>query len=163
MKRALTALWRFLNYPIIAVVLAIYLFPYLLMLPRPGASQTTAEYRGDAYTHYSYYGGERYVTAVPLARLADTPSWSPDTEHPPLSPGRAVEIARAALAQLVPNAQEWRRQTLTLSTPGHINKYYYLVQFAAPPHHNSPHTTSGTIEIAVLMDGQAIQAVTEGA
>ena len=116
-----------------------------------------ARAQGNVATFSSYVDGKRFDFNVTRERLDRTPSWPESAEHPPLSPRKAMAVARAYLPALVEGADKWHRGDVTLTRVGAgEEKWVYLVGFSG---NHPPGVTDGpvpTMRVVVLMDGLAV-------
>jgi hypothetical protein len=132
-------------------VLSVFLLSFILQAAPPD---------DPAASHfYSYFAGERFHTAVTRADLDAAPKWTEGTEAPPLSPKAAVEAARARFATLVPDADKWSVESISLRPVGPRHDWLYVIQFDAPPP-SDPGIHSGGVpwfQVVVLFNGIAIE------
>jgi hypothetical protein len=100
------------------------------------------------------YGGKKYEFHVSERELQATPSWAPDQETPPLSPRRAIELARNQLGTLMPNATDWRLYDVTLRPVD--DRWIYLITFMEPLRGGNAQQVSAGVQLVVLMNGVAV-------
>jgi hypothetical protein len=106
-------------------------------------------------TYTVEYGGKKYEFLVSSQDLEKTPAWPPNEENPPLSPRRAVEIARTQLAALMAGAKDWRLHEVTLRPLD--DHWIYLVGFLEPLRNDGQARQLSTgFQVVVLMNGVAV-------
>ena len=114
----------------------------------------------ELFEHYSVYGranGRSYTFTAAKSALAKTPVWDPQSEHPPLPPRRAEQIARRQLRQFVPNGNDWLLQGVTLSPVGDDLHWVYTVTFMAPLPEGVAQTGGDEMQLLVLLDGSVVK------
>ena len=114
----------------------------------------------ELFEHYSVYGranGRSYAFTASKSALAKTPVWDRQSEHPPLSPRRAEEIARRQLREFVPNGNDWLLQGVTLSPVGDDLHWVYTVTFMPPLPENVAQTGGDEMQLLVLLDGSVVK------
>ena len=101
------------------------------------------------------YGGKKYEFRIPDQDLQKTPKWAPNQDNPPLSPKRAIDIAKNEMATLLPNGKDWRLYEVTLRP---IDSHWvYLVQFLEPLRGDGGgKQLSNGFQVVVLMSGVAV-------
>src|SRR4051812_22601934 len=87
---------------------------------------------GAVATFSNYYGETYHDTIVTKSQLRETPPWTEDSEHPPLSQRREISLARAYLPNLVDGADKWRLGDVILKQVGDGDRWIYLVGFISP-------------------------------
>ena len=87
--------------------------------------------------------------------LASTPDWLPSNDNPPLSPRKAMEVARTTVIQLMPETTRWELNGITLHPTDVPNKWYYEVSFREPARAYSVSQPLRVITTLVRMDGKA--------
>jgi hypothetical protein len=110
-----------------------------------------------AQTTFSYANGKRFGVTVTEEALKKAPTWKAEADDPPLAARKAMKIADAAFARLLPEAKkdEFRLEYLILRTgPG--NGWYWVAQYRA--------TGGGTgipsaLQVVILMDGSVVEPV----
>jgi hypothetical protein len=115
---------------------------------------------GELYESFSVSGrakGQSYEFTALKADLVKTPVWPVGTEHPPLSPRRAEEIARRQLQQLVPGGADWRLEGITLSPLGDDLHWVYGVEFSPPRRPDVAVFMGDYMRLLVLFDGSVIK------
>ena len=96
---------------------------------------SAAAFGGELYGSFSVSGkakGQSYEFTATKTDFAKTPVWPRGTEHPPLAPRRAEEIARQQLEQLVPGGVDWDLEGITVSPLGDDLHWVYTVEFSPP-------------------------------
>lgn len=83
-----------------------------LMLVTPSFAQDTAvSYRSD-------HAGKRYDFTVTHAQLQLTPDWPESADNSPLSPRKALALARLDLVTFLPDTAKWVHPKITLQEVG---------------------------------------------
>src|SRR5438876_238871 len=84
-----------------------------------------------AVTYRSFVDGTAYKMTVSMGNLRKSPSWK---EHgsPPVSPGKALELARMKLESTVPEAKDWELRMICLQPTLISDKWIYAVEFNPP-------------------------------
>jgi hypothetical protein len=115
---------------------------------------------GELYENYSVSGkanGQSYQFTATKAEFAKTPVWPVGTEHPPLAPRRAEEIARRQLQQLVPSGADWRLEGITVFPLGDDLHWVYSVEFSPPLRPDVAVFMGDYMRLLVLFDGSVIK------
>ena len=115
---------------------------------------------GELFDHFSVYGkanGRSYKFTAAKSAVLTTPVWERQSEHPPLSPRRAEEIARRQLREFVANGNDWLLQSVTLSPLGDDLHWVYTVTFMPPLPENVAHTGVDEMQLLVLLDGSVVK------
>jgi hypothetical protein len=101
------------------------------------------------------YGGKKYEFRIADQDLQKSPAWAPNQDNPPLSPRRAIDIAKKEIATLLPNGKDWRLYEVTLRP---IDSHWvYLVQFLEPLRGDGGgQQLSSGFQVVVLMNGVAV-------
>ncbi len=155
MKLILKKIWTFLNYPFIAVMLGVFLFVCLLMLPTL-RTRYTLQSTESRFTCFSHFGGKVFESSVSLERLSRTPTWQPDTIAPPLPIDQAILLARKALDGIVAEPHLWRRNRVSIEVAGTDLSAFYVVEFRNLTK-EEPYPHAETVQIIVLMDGTVVE------
>ncbi len=103
-----------------------------------------------------YLGGKSYEFSVSREQVLKTPDWSQKVQNPPLSPRQALVASDAELKQLLPDAANWRLDSITIQPLAIPDKWNYIIEYRCqygPLHHMQ------TMSIYVLMDGTAVKPV----
>jgi hypothetical protein len=103
----------------------------------------------------SYVRSERWDFAIARATLSQTPVWDEADASPPLPVRRAMSIAAKQLAGLVPDADRWRFEAVSLRQIGGAGHWVYIVDYNEPPPSSVGGLTS-RLSLVVLMDGTPI-------
>ena len=106
-------------------------------------------------TFTSHHGDKRYQFKVTQEMLDRTPAWSEGEEYPPLSPGRAFQIASGRLSKLFPDAEKWRKRRIILHAVG--DKWVYEIDFIEPLPDGLSVGSIGSFSVVVLMNGETIE------
>ena len=96
-----------------------------------------------------------YRVEITGADLASTPDWLPTEENPPLSPKKAMEVARATLTQLMPETTRWDLVGIELHPTDVPNKWFYEVSFRESPRDYTVSRPLKGISTFVRMDGKS--------
>ena len=110
----------------------------------------------DSAVFSSYHSGKRYDFSITAEQLAKTPPWAEGEPNPPLSPGRAKEIARDYLSTLFEDASEWHLSEVALRPVA--QRWVYLVEFSEPMPQGAFEHLSSPFKLVVLMDAVAVPA-----
>jgi hypothetical protein len=104
----------------------------------------------------SYARSKRYEFVIAPTDISKMPIWRDSDENPPLSARKALQIAKAGLADLVSDSKDWTLDTLSLQEVdrGH---WVYLAAFQLFPKDTSFFGQPPTITIPVLMTGVAVK------
>lgn len=116
------------------------------------AQDTAASYRSD-------HAGKRYDFTVTHAQLQITPDWLENAPNPPLSPRKALALARTDLAAFLPDAARWIHPKITLQEVGASRKWIYIVEFEGPLPLNTTDGPVDSMRVLVLMNGTAVRPV----
>ena len=114
----------------------------------------------ELFEHFAVYGkanGRSYTFTALKSVVAKTPVWDRQTEHPPLPPRRAEEIARRQLREFVPNGNDWLLQGITLSPLGDDLHWVYTVTFMPPLREDVAETGVDELQLLVLLDGSVVK------
>jgi hypothetical protein len=125
----------------------LFLLGMIPLMAAPASSGNAATYRSD-------YAGKRYDFEVTHAQVMASPDWADDAENPPLAARKALELAHAELATLLPDAAQWKNSSITLQPLVSARKWVYLLEF----HHAS--VGDGPVDsmrLVVLMDGTVVK------
>ena len=87
--------------------------------------------------------------------LASTPDWLPTEENPPLSPKKAMEVARTTVTGLMPDTTRWILAGIELRPTDVQNKWFYEVSFREPPRDFTVGRPLKVISTFVRMDGKS--------
>ncbi len=113
----------------------------------------------------SFYGdvsGQQYKTDLRSSDLTNTPTWSFQTENPPVSVGEGVQLATNGLTKILGSLKGWSRGDITLKEwPG--GYWIYKIDFQGPIYSHSQsqsglprfQSQSG-LAVFVLMNGRVI-------
>jgi hypothetical protein len=106
----------------------------------------------------SYARGQQWDFTITLQNLANAPSWRAEEEFPPLSPRRALKIARRSLSTLVGDWGEWSVSAVSLRPIGAENSWIYVVEFSEPSplHFQVGSYMPASFQIPVLMNGATV-------
>ena len=101
-------------------------------------------------------GGKSYSSVIRKGDLRKSPAWN-ERDSLPVSPGRALELARKKLESTVPAAKEWELKLIGLQPTHFMNRWIYAVEFN-PPIGPAGFRTGPPewLSIAVLMDGRVL-------
>jgi hypothetical protein len=110
---------------------------------------------------YSYYSGKKYDFQVTESDLRRAPPWHEHEDNPPLPPRKAVTVASTYLGQLLPDAESWSVEKVSLQRAGgksDIN-WVYVIEFTGPLASGSSQLGGmvHTFTIVVLMNGVAVE------
>lgn len=134
-------------------LVALLFFSLSAAAPQPPATSTGGEM---VARWASYARGERWVSILLRSDLERSPEWVESEETPPLSPRRAVEVARAQMAKVVPDAVAWPLHSIRLLPVGGPRRWVYIVSFSVPPPTTVGGLAGSPFEIVVLMNGEAV-------
>jgi hypothetical protein len=103
----------------------------------------------------------QFLSKLDRGQLAKNSAWQEGSEHPPLSPGKAKDIALAMLHKIA-GEQHWTQPDISLrafdiepGSSGHREiRWIYVLQFTLL---GTMGFESGSLNIIVLMDGTAIE------
>lgn len=99
--------------------------------------------------------GRHYVTTLKLSRLAATPNWDDDKEHPPLSARQAITAARKVVGKLAPYGGEAELNSPTLKLRESHGHWFWVVYFSP----NDFRQFQSTFPVIVLMDGSVVHPI----
>jgi hypothetical protein len=108
------------------------------------------------YRTESRLKGKLFKFVVMESQLQNVPKWETKAEHPPLSPRKAMSIAKQKARELLPAVYDWDVSALTLQRTGAEGNWIYVVKATERPNQlrwNNP----AWINIIVLMDGSAVE------
>ncbi len=124
----------------------------LLMFPLPAHQEPEISF-SQSYSQSFIFDDKGYVISLSEKDVADTPSWNPAREDPPVSSREAARIAREHLAGYVKNRpDEWDVQGIGL-VPLNAEKWIYAVSFQCYNSHCRDSSVVGVFTIIVKMDG----------
>jgi hypothetical protein len=110
-------------------------------------------FRSDLYLT-SDVDGRVFELSVKDADFRHAPVWNPADDHPPLSPKRALELARAELAHVVSDVPAWQLNGIELRPMTPDGHWIFVVEY-------SKLATDGGfapyLSFVVLMDGTVIE------
>ena len=121
---------------------------------------TSQVYSGESdfrYSATSQADGKQFGSRVTDAALAKAPVWTQQTERPPLSPGRARELAYKQLQQSARDAKQWDLHEIGLVDTGDHVHWIYVVHFMRHYPEDAAVFGGEFFDIVVLMDGTAIK------
>jgi hypothetical protein len=109
-------------------------------------------------TYNSYpVGGKDYETTVTQEMLKQAPQWQPESEHPPLSPRRALELAEEYAKENFKQDKDWVRKLEAISLTPYAGGWFWDVSYAWSP---KPPMALGGLQpfahVFVLMDGTVV-------
>jgi hypothetical protein len=109
-------------------------------------------------TYISYpVGGKDYETTVTQEMLKQAPQWPPESEHPPLSPRRALKLAEEYARENFKPHKDWVRELEAISLTPYADGWFWDVSYAWSP---KPPVGLGGLQpfshVFVLMDGTVI-------
>ena len=114
--------------------------------------------------HYCYLDGLRYTFAISNADYAKMRKWNPSEDaSPPVTPKRALELARARLARIKrPKSPGWDLVRISLEPIGGISypngKWMYVVTFYL---HINVFGTPVAMNFIVTMDDKLVEPIVE--
>ncbi len=127
----------------------------LLVISSPAFSQKAEWAR---FTRY--VDGSKYTFKVTAEELQHLPSWNPETEEVPLSARKAIEVARANLANFLPTPEKWVLDHVDLTRMGR-DKWIYEVYFECLSEDCGRSDSDWSFMIYVKMDGSIVEPVVE--
>ena len=86
--------------------------------------------------------------------LAATPSWKPEEEFPPLSPRKAVAIARSTLLTLMSDKVKWNLHSIRLRPADIDDKWFYEIELMEPDRQPTVAHPLAGVTVPVLMNGK---------
>jgi hypothetical protein len=96
--------------------------------------------------------GKRFHFKIDGSDVRHTPSWYPNVPNPPLPPGRAAELARLQLEQLVLDHATWKVFEISLKNFGD-NRWAYIVSFQGWYQSAAAGRQATYLAIPVLLNG----------
>ena len=103
-----------------------------------------------------YVRGERWDFKVTRTMLAQAPAWEDAELSPPLTPRRAVAIAAAQLAELLPDSSKWGLRRVSLQQLLGGTRWVYVIEYGGPPPTPVGGMTMENVPIVVLMNGTTV-------
>ena len=100
---------------------------------------------------------KQFTSKVTDAALAKAPAWSKGSERPPLSPGRARELAYKQLQESVHDAKQWKLHEIGLVDTGDHVHWIYVAHFMRRYPDTVAVFGAEFFDIVVLMDGTPIK------
>lgn len=121
------------------------------------AAATRADDRDFRYSAISQADRKQFASRVTDEALAKAPVWSPDASAPPLTPGRAQQIAFKQLSQSVTDPKQWDLHEIGLVDIGDHFHWIYVVHYTR--HYPADMAVFGGefFDICVLLDGISIK------
>lgn len=123
---------------------------FVIIAPLPPAFADQVVYQSD-----NRLKGKLFTFAVMESHLQKIPKWESSAEYPPLSPRKAVTVAKQKAKELLPEVYNWEPGQVTLVRAGPEGNWIYIVKVSERPNllrwNNPP-----WINIIVLMDGAAV-------
>jgi len=116
-----------------------------------------------SHSHFSYFDGNQYAFIISEEKYATMRFWNPKTgESPPVSPGRAVQLAEERLRKIpVPKNYGWEVEAVALEPVNVVfpdEKWMYVVKFRYVM--NGPMTgVWPRLDFIVTMDGELVEPV----
>ena len=104
-----------------------------------------------------YLNGNRYTFKVASGELKNLPSWNPETEDVPMSPRKALEIARTNLSKFVQTSEKWNLELTRMIK----NKWIYEVYFDCLSEDCGRSDSDWSFMIYVKMDGSIVEPLIE--
>ena len=167
------------------LLLMFVLFTLLTFISNQAISENESEWTHATRGISSRYKGQNYVSNLRVEQYRKTPAWDPlNDEKEPLSPGKAVQLARSMLEEFVPKNERsnWALADITLSKFGSNaiylissdrngyetsgkNKWFYTVLFLNKANQYNAINDSKVeankeyFRIIVLMNGECIKPV----
>ena len=103
-----------------------------------------------------YVRSARWDFRITRTMLAQAPAWEETELSPPLPARRAIAIAATQLAELLPDAAQWRLTSVSLRQIGGGNRWVYVIEYVGPPPRPEGGITSEKMPIVVLMNGATV-------
>src|SRR5262249_6400772 len=122
------------------------------------ATAESGDEPGFRYSAISQADRKQFASKVTDGALAKAPAWSPDAGGaPPLTPGRAQQIAFKQLSQSVNDPKQWDLHEIGLVDTGDHLHWIYVVHYMR--HYPADMAVFGGefFDIVVLMDGTSIK------
>jgi len=109
------------------------------------------------YSATSQADEKQFSSRITDEALAKAPVWSPDVGAPPLTAGRAQQIAFKQLSQSVTDPKQWDLHEIGLVDTGDHFHWIYVVHYVR--HYPAEMAVFGAefFDIVVLMDGTVIK------
>ena len=124
----------------------------LSLVPLPAQQEPETSF-SQSYSHSFIFDDKGYVINLSDKDVADTPSWNPTHDDPPVSAREAARIAREQLRRYVKNRpDEWDVQGIGL-VPLNAEKWIYAVSFQCYNSRCKDSSVVGVFAIIVKMDG----------
>jgi hypothetical protein len=121
------------------------------------ATALLAAYGYADISHASYGFGKQYWVTISRNALEKSPSWSEDSDNPPLAAKKAIKLANEMRDTLVNDTKDYKWIIRDVSlVPDGDGKWYWLVNYEA----RFPFMASGVppnLRLVVLMDGTVIR------
>jgi hypothetical protein len=131
-----------------------WVIPVLMLL--------AASARG-ADSYYSYAFGKQYCFEITREMLAKSPSWTEQSDNPPLSARKAIRLADALRDRFVKDSEvlKWHLVSAQLEhdwgTATDTGKWWWLVNFEAHVRVGGESGVPNHLRVIVRMDGTVIE------
>lgn len=99
---------------------------------------------------YSYANGKQFKVEVSRAAIAKAPQWKPDSDHPPLTARKALDLAKVVRERLVKDGTDFKWRLLSIQLTPYDERqdgWYWVVSYGGNSGRKLP------FRLAVLMDG----------
>ncbi len=101
------------------------------------------------------------VAEITNDTLAKSPAWEANSENPPISARRAIDLAGKVKDALVRDTDDWEWHLESATLRKHVVKWFWIVTYRASIKHGGLAGGAPYLELPVLMDGQAIRPTKE--
>ena len=145
------------RYAFISILLACTACQHATVSSRAPIRPTSPEW---ADLSWCSFWDTNYFFQCPRSQISSQPQWKPEEDFPPLPPRKAEAAAKAQARLIRPDITEWTRHRISL-TSSDTGLWYYVVTLSAGDRYRTGSHTD-YLEVPVLMNGETVQAFTEG-
>ena len=148
-------IWRSINSPIVILALVIAAFYFGLFDPMRSVSRITGNSSSSSMSFISYFDGKKYESKILKPDDVKGPSLNLEEQDLPISPKKAISLARETVTPSIPNLVDLKVRSVELGALDGDGHYSYVVEF---DRNNDPYNG---LRIVVLMDGTVIKPISE--
>jgi len=146
-------MWKIINSPIVilAIAIAVVYFWFLDPAEHLVYRSTGGSSSSSSMSFFSYFDGKKYESKVLALDVAKGSSLNLENQDLPISPQKAIALARASLTPPFPALADLSTKSVALSAVDENGHYIYVLEFGRS---SDP---SNSLRTVVLMDGTVIK------